>query len=650
MNGMGPPPAFRGGGGPGRRRPLTDEEKAQRPKLTGPLVRRILSYLKPYWKRVLLVMVIILISAGLGLLPSMLTGKMIDDGLVAGNYAMLVQLVLISLAVVLASNLISIFQSYLNAYIAQNISYDMKNEMYRHLSQMSHRFYTNQPQGELITRMTSDIGGVQSVISSTMTGLLANVAVLVTSLVAMYRIHWVLATVGVLLLPFFVLPARIVGRYRWKIASRTQEKWDETNQILNETMSVSGQLLVKLFCKEDSEYDRYHTVNGETRNLSIKETVAHGWFHMAISTFIGIGPLLMYLVGGVLMLRLDIGPTMTVGGITTMVALLNRMFRPVDQLLNISVDVTRSLALFARIFSYLDMEPEIVDRPAAVTPDHIKGDLAFERVTFAYNEDKTTLKDVSFTVESGKTLAIVGASGAGKSTLISLIPRLYDVTGGRVTVDGTDLRDIRLAALRQSVGMVTQDTYLFNDTVRANLLYAKEDATEAEMMEACRKANIHDFIMSLPDGYDTVVGNRGLKLSGGEKQRVSLARVILKDPPILVLDEATSSLDSISESQIQEAIRPLLENRTALVVAHRLSTVLSADEILVLDEGQVVARGTHADLLKASPHYRELYETQFLRPLEQQKEPRRRPYPHGEDAPPPPPHPPAAIANDAPYV
>ncbi len=613
MNGLGP--RF----GPGRRRPLTDEEKAQRPKLTGPLARRILSYLKPYWKRVLLVMVIILISAGLGLMPSVLTGRMIDEGLVARKFDVLVQLVLLSLTVAVVSHLISILQSYLNAYIGQNISYDMKNEMYRHLSRMSHRFYTDQPQGELITRMTSDIGGVQSVISNTMTSVLSNVAVLVTTLVAMYRIHWVLATVGVLLLPFFVLPARIVGRYRWKMASKTQEKWDETNQILNETMSVSGQLLVKLFCKEEAEYDHYHTVNGETRDLSIKETIAHGWFHMAIATFMSVGPLLMYLMGGILMLRWDIGPEMTVGGITTMVALLNRMFRPVDQLLNITIDVTRSLALFARIFGYLDMQPEIVDRPDAIIPPAIKGDLAFENVTFAYNEDKTTLKGVSFTVASGKTIAIVGASGAGKSTLISLIPRLYDVTGGRVTVDGIDLRDIRLEALRQNVGMVTQDTYLFNDSIRKNLLYAKEGATEEEMMEACRKANIHDFIMTLPDGYDTVVGNRGLKLSGGEKQRVSLARVILKDPPILVLDEATSSLDSISESQIQDAIRPLLENRTALVVAHRLSTVLSADEILVLEAGEVVARGTHTSLLEASPRYRELYETQFLRPLEEQK-------------------------------
>ena len=640
MNGLGPP-VFRGG--PGRRRPLTEEEKAQRPKLTGPLARRILSYLKPYWKRVALVMVIILISAGLGLMPSVLTGKIIDEGLVAQQYDILVQLVLLSLAVAVSSHLISIFQSYLNAYIGQNIAYDMKNEMYRHLSQMSHRFYTDQPQGELITRMTSDIGGVQSVISNTMTSVLSNVAVLVTSLVAMYRIHWVLATVGVLLLPFFVLPARIVGRYRWKMASKTQEKHDQINQILNETMSVSGQLLVKLFGKEDTEYERYHTVNGETRDLSIKETIAHGWFHMAIATFISVGPLLMYLIGGLLMLRWDIGPVLTVGGITTMVALLNRMFRPVDQLLNISIDVTRSLALFARIFSYLDMQPEVVDRPDAITPPTIKGDLAFEEVTFAYNEDKTTLKKVSFTVESGKTLAIVGASGAGKSTLISLIPRLYDVTGGRVTVDGTDLRDIRLSALRASVGMVTQDTYLFNDSIRANLRYAKEDATEEEMMEACRKANIHDFIMSLPDGYDTVVGNRGLKLSGGEKQRVSLARVILKDPPILVLDEATSSLDSISESQIQDAIRPLLENRTALVVAHRLSTVLSADEILVLEAGEVVARGTHTALLEQSAHYRELYETQFLRPLEEQQ--RREEHHPKLPRPPRPPFPPPAAFN-----
>lgn len=609
-----PPPMMRG---PGRHRPLTEEEKKQAPRLTIPLVKRIFSYLSPYWFRLLLVMIIILASALLGLLPSILTGRMIDDGLIAQQWDTLVQLILLALAVTVVSNLVHILQNYLNATIAQNISYDMKNEMYAHLQRMSHRFYTDRPQGELITRMTSDIGGVQSVIATTMTGLLSNVAVLVTSLVAMYRIHWVLATVGVLLLPFFVLPTRIVARYRWKIASRTQEKNDEVNQILNETMSVSGQMLVKLFNKEETEYDRFRAVGSDVRKLSIRETVAHGWFHMAISTFIGIGPLLIYLVGGLLMLKWNVDPAITVGDITVMVTLLNRMFRPVDQLLNISVDMTRSLALFARIFGYLDMQPEIEDRPNAIDVDAVHGDLAFRHVAFSYHKDKPVLRDVDFTVDHGKTVAIVGTSGAGKTTLISLIPRLYDVTGGSITVDGTDIRDMKLSALRRNIGMVTQDTYLFNDTIRANLLYAKPSATQEELEDACRKANIHEFIDSLADGYDTVVGNRGLKLSGGEKQRLSLARVILKDPPILLLDEATSSLDSISESHIQDAIQPLLRNRTSLVVAHRLSTILSSDEILVVEDGVIVGRGPHRELLEQSERYRELYETQFLRPLEQ---------------------------------
>lgn len=607
------PPGMRG---PGRHRPLTDEEKQQAPRLTPALLKRIFSYIRPYWRRLIMVMLIILLSAGLGLLPSILTGRMIDDGLIAGNWSVLVQLVLLSLAVTLVSNLVSILQSYLNATIAQNITYDMKNEMYAHLGRMSHRFYTNRPQGELITRMTGDISGVQSVIANTMTGLLSNVAVLVTSLVAMYRIHWVLATVGVLLLPFFVLPTRIVARYRWKLAARTQEKWDEMNQILNETMSVSGQMLVKLFNKEETEYERFRAVNGETRRLSVRETVARGWFRMAIDTFIGIGPLLMYLVGGLLMLKYPIGKTLSVGDITIMVTLLHRMFRPVDQLLNIGVDITRSMALFARIFEYLDMRPEIEDRPHAVEPAVIRGDLCFNNVSFAYNPEQPVLRDISFSVERGKNIAIVGTSGAGKTTLISLIPRLYDVIGGSITVDGIDLRDIRLAVLRRNIGMVTQDTYLFNDTIRANLLYAKPEATDEEIIDACRKANIHDFIAALPDGYDTVVGNRGLKLSGGEKQRLSLARVILKDPPILLLDEATSSLDSISESHIQDAIQPLLRDRTSLVVAHRLSTILSADEILVVEDGVIAGRGPHRQLVEENARYRELYETQFLRPLE----------------------------------
>ncbi|MBR2406832.1 MAG: ABC transporter ATP-binding protein [Clostridia bacterium] len=602
--------------GPGHHRPLTEEEKRQAPKLSAALLKRIFSYLKPYWKRLLWVVLIILLSAGLGLLPSVLTGRMIDDGLIAGQWNVLVQLILLSLLVTLVSNLVHILQSYLNATIAQNISYDMKNEMYAHLQRMSHRFYTNRPQGELITRMTSDISGVQSVIANTMTGMLSNVAVLVTSLVAMYQIHWMLATVGVLLLPFFVLPARIVARYRWKIASRTQEKWDDMNQILNETMSVSGQMLVKLFNKEDTEYQKFRTVNGETRRLSIRETVAGGWFRMAIDTFIGIGPLLMYLVGGLLMLQWPIGPTVSVGDITIMVTLLHRMFRPVDQLLSISVDITRSLALFSRIFEYLDIPPEIEDRPNAQAPEVIQGNLRFEHVAFSYHPDKPILRDIDFSVDCGKNVAVVGTSGAGKTTLISLIPRLYDVIGGRITVDGLDLRDIKLDVLRRNIGMVTQDTYLFNDTIRENLLYAKPDATQEELEDACRKANIHEFIAALPDGYDTVVGNRGLKLSGGEKQRISLARVILKDPPILLLDEATSSLDSISESHIQDAIQPLLRNRTSLVVAHRLSTILSADEILVIENGVIVGRGPHHRLVEENDRYRELYETQFLRPLE----------------------------------
>ncbi len=613
--GMPPPPGMGGPPG-GHHRPLTNEEKATAPRMSKALLKRIFSYLCPYWKQLLLVILIIIVSAGLGLLPSILTGRMIDDGLIAQNWVVLIQLILLSLLVTLLSNLVNILQSYLNASMAQNIAYDMKNQMYAHLQRMSHRFYTDRPQGELITRMTGDISGVQSVIANTMTGLLSNVAVLVTSLVAMYRIHWVLATVGVLLLPLFVLPARIVAGYRWKIASRTQEKWDAMNQILNETMSVSGQMLVKLFNKETAEYQRFQTVNDETRRLSIRETVAHGWFRMAIDTFIGVGPLLIYLVGGLLMLKWQVEPALTVGDITVMVTLLNRMFRPVDQLLNIGVDITRSLALFSRIFEYLDLRPEIEDRPNAVAPTSVRGDLSFCHVAFSYYPDKPVLRDIHFSVEHGKTVAIVGTSGAGKTTLISLIPRLFDVTGGCITVDGVDLRDFQLSALRRCIGMVTQDTYLFNDTIRANLLYACPTATQEDLEEACRKANIHEFIVKLPLGYDTVVGNRGLKLSGGEKQRLSLARVILKNPPILLLDEATSSLDSISEKHIQDAIQPLLRNRTSLVVAHRLSTILSADEILVIENGVIVGRGPHHRLVEESPRYHELYETQFLKPLE----------------------------------
>ncbi|NLV36536.1 MAG: ABC transporter ATP-binding protein [Clostridiaceae bacterium] len=594
---------------------LTEEEKAHSPKVTRDLLKRIGSYLRPYWKQMTLVLFSILLSSIFGLMPSILTGRIIDEGLIGQNLDVLIWLIVASLGVMLGSNLIGVLESYLSTWIAQHITFDMSNSMYRHLQFMSHRFFTTSNQGDIITRMASDISGVQQIITSTMTSILSDSLTLIIAMVAMYQKNWILATIGVVILPLFTLPTKKAGKTRWTLTREAQECRDEINGILNETLSVSGQMLVKLFRREDQEYGRYSAVNQRMIRLNIRESMAGRWFRVVLRTFSTIGPMLIYLVGGILMMRYD--SDLTVGDVTVLVALLGRMYAPVNSLLNIQVDWIRSMALFTRIFDYFDMPMEIKNAPDAIIPRNVTGRIEFVDVHFAYEPSRPVLKDISFTLESGKSIAIVGPSGSGKSTLINLIPRLYDVLEGSVRFDGIDVRQLDLGFLRDHVGVVTQDTYLFNGTVRENLLYAKPNATQDELEDACKKANIHDFIARQPEGYDTKVGNRGLKLSGGEKQRISIARVLLKDPVVLIFDEATSSLDSLSENMIQEAIDPLITSRTSILIAHRLSTVLAADEILVLKEGQIVERGVHDDLVESGGLYAELYETQFRRALDQ---------------------------------
>ena len=605
-------PGGHGGGRGGRY--LTEEEKATAPKVTKELILRIFSYLKPYSKQMLLVLAAILVSSIFTLAPSVLTGRIIDEGLIARNMEALIRLILLSLAVTFAANLIGVLESYLNTWIAQHITFDMRNKMYRHLQKMSQRFFTTNNQGDIITRMTSDIDGVQRTITNTMTSILSNVITLTVAVVVMYRENWILATVGVLITPLFVIPTRRAGKTRWDLTRESQECNDEINGILNETLSVSGQQLVKLFGKEQAEYEKYEAANKKMIGLNIRESMAGRWFMVAISTFASIGPMLLYLVGGILMMKYD--STLTVGDITVLVALLGKMYGPVNQLLNIQVDWIRSMAMFTRIFDYYDMPVEIESPPDAVIPKEATGRVDFEHVEFYYEPERRILKDVNFSLESGHSVAIVGPSGSGKSTMINLIPRMYDVTGGCVKFEGVDVRKIDLEWLRRNIGIVSQETYLFNGTIRENLLYANPDATEDDLIEACRKANIYDFIEKQELGLDTMVGNRGLKLSGGEKQRISIARVLLKDPALLVFDEATSALDSISENKIQEAIDPLIASRTSILIAHRLSTILAADEILVVKDGEIVERGEHEVLVQKGGVYTELYETQFKKALE----------------------------------
>ncbi len=595
-----PPPVH----GLGPRGFLTEEEKKNLPTFSSALVRRILSYLRPYWLQLLLVFVTILVSAVLGLLPSIITGRIVDEALVGKNMALLIRLLVLAFVTLSASQVISVLESYINAWISQRIIFDMKNQMYDHLQHMPHAFFTSEKQGDIITRMNTDISGVSSVISGTMSSIVSNIATVVTTLVALFTMSWQLALVGIVVLPLLILPTKRVGKKRYQLLKDSQAKSDEMNQLINETLSVSGSLLVKLFTREKREYERFVKVNEEVTRLNLKEQQSGRWFRVVMGLFTQLGPLLIYFAGGWIIIR-HADPGLTVGTVTATVSLVNRLYRPVESLLNIHVDFTRSLALFTRIFDYFDMENPIVSPENGKKPDVSDGDIVYDHVAFSYDPEKPLLKDIDFTVPAGKMYAVVGPSGSGKSTVVNLIPRLYDVLRGSVKIAGTDVRD--------------QDSYLFNGSIRENLLYAKENATQEELDAACFIANLNDFIASQPEGYETLVGNRGLKLSGGEKQRLSIARVILKDPKILILDEATSALDSITENAIQEALEALMEGRTSIVIAHRLSTVLKADRILVLKDGVIAEQGSHEELLALGGTYRELYETQFRRILESGK-------------------------------
>ena len=607
------------GRGLGPRGFLTEEEKQNLPQVNGALLKRILSYLKPYWLQFLLVFAAILLSAVLGLLPSIITGRIVDEALVGKNMTLLIRLLLMAFATLTASQVISVLESYINAWISQRIIFDMKNQMYDHLQHMPHAFFTSEKQGDIITRMNTDISGVSSVISGTLSSIVSNIATVVTTLVALFTMSWQLAIVGIVVIPLLILPTKSVGKKRYEIATASQAKSDEMNQLINETLSVSGSLLVKLFTREKREYERFVDVNEEVTQLSLKEQRSGRWFRVIMGMFTQLAPLLIYFAGGWFIIsRAD--ASLTVGTITATVSLVNRLYRPVESLLNIHVDFTRSLALFTRIFDYFDMENPIVSPENGRKPDVTDADIVYDHVAFSYDPEKPLLTDIDFRVPGGKMYAIVGPSGSGKSTVVNLIPRLYDVLAGSVSIAGVDVRDFDLQYLRSCIGVVTQDSYLFNGTIRENLLYAKEDATQEEIEAACYIANLQEFIASQPDGYETMVGNRGLKLSGGEKQRLSIARVILKDPKILILDEATSALDSITENAIQEALEALMEGRTSIVIAHRLSTILKADRILVVKDGTITESGSHEELLAKGGTYRELYETQFRQILDYEHE------------------------------
>ncbi|MBO4919556.1 MAG: ABC transporter ATP-binding protein [Erysipelotrichaceae bacterium] len=602
--------------GMGPRGFLTEEEKQNAPKITKELIFRILKYLKPYWFQLLIVFAIIILSSVMGLLPSLITAQIIDKAILGKDFELLIKLVILAIITLAASNIVGVFESYINSWISQRIVYDMKNEMFEHLQAMPHSFFTSEKQGDIITRMNSDISGVSSVISMTLTNIVSNVCTVITTIVALFNIDAKLSIIGILVIPLLVLPTKSAGKNRWQLLSESQAKNDELNDIINESLSVSGSLLIKLFTQEKQINEKFRKTNKEVTALQTRESRAGSWFRVIMGIFTNLGPLLIYLAGGYLIIKLN-DTAITVGTITATVNMINRLYRPVESLLNVSVDLTRSMALFTRIFGYLDMIPSVRNQNVVIKPSFAKKtDISYEDVEFYYSEDVPLIKHLSFFVPTGKMYAIVGPSGSGKSTVVNLLPRLYDVKSGAVKINGSDVRNIDLTYLRSNIGMVTQEAYMFNGTIKENLLFAKANATQEEIENACRIANIHDFIVSQPDGYDTQVGNRGLKLSGGEKQRLSIARVILKDPKILILDEATSALDSISESSIQNALDVLMKGRTSIVIAHRLSTIFMADKILVISDGRIVEEGQHEELIAMNGVYKQLYETQFRKVIE----------------------------------
>ncbi|MEN2740232.1 ABC transporter ATP-binding protein [Microbacterium sp. X-17] len=594
---------------------------AQAPKIDH-LLRRTSLLFRPHRAALILTAALVLASAGLTVLPPLLTQSLFDDALfpASGGVVMplLIELSVAMIVIYLVSTLLAVWQTYLTATVGNKVMGDLRVRLFTHLQAMELSFFTRTKTGIIQSRLQNDVGGVAGVLSNTVSSVLGNFVQVAAALVAMFLLNWQLAIVSIVLMPLLVLVQRRVGQVRARIAAQTQESLSEMTAITQESLSVSGILLAKSFNRPKGEIARYGAENDRQVGLQVRQAMSGQWFLGMVQVFLSAIPVVVYIVAGWLLTG---GATdITAGTIVAFTAVQARMLFPLVGIMRTALDLQTSGALFARIFEYLDLKPSITDAAdaAELPAGRTAVGVDFDHVTFRYPDAKpgetSTLDDVSFQIPAGTYAAFVGPSGAGKTTVSYLIPRLYEATAGAVRVAGHDVRDLTMDSLMAHIGIVSQETYLFHATIAENLRYARTDATQTELEDACRKANIHDTISGFPDGYDTVVGERGYRLSGGEKQRIAIARVLLKDPDVLVLDEATSALDSISESVVQEALDTAASGRTTIAIAHRLSTIVNADQIFVVERGRVVEHGTHADLLAAGGAYSRLYLQQTRSP------------------------------------
>ncbi|MBD5633624.1 MAG: ABC transporter ATP-binding protein [Candidatus Eremiobacteraeota bacterium] len=566
--------------------------------------RRLGVLFMPYWREEAAVLVCILVAAALGLAPPLLTKHLIDVSLAHRDVRSLwfdVGGMVLAAAV---ASLLGVYQGFLNSLVGEGIMRDIRTKLVSHLHSMPIAFFTNTKTGEIMNRVSSDVDNVDNVVTGTLVQIVTNLATIATTVVTMFVLDWKLSLLALAVVPLMIVPLSPVGRRMYVVRKETREKRDEIESLTQETLSLSGITLIKSFVRERFEAKRFYDVSTGLMALEIRLAMVGRWFIASIAAMVIVGPAIVWLGGGYLTIYYGL----TVGTIVAFVALLGRLYGPASTLAGIQVQIISAFAVFERIFEYLDMKPEpsgTLDLP------QVAGGITFENVHFSYTADRSALNGVDLAIRPGQVAAFVGPSGAGKTTITQLVPRFYDPQTGSIRVDGLDVRDVKLDSLRSHIGIVTQETYLFHDTIGNNLRYAREDATQAQIEEAVRAANMAEFVASLPEGYETVVGERGHKLSGGERQRLAIARVLLKDPRILILDEATSALDSENEALIQAAFDEAMHGRTSLVIAHRLSTILSADVIFVVDRGRIVERGEHAELLAQNGTYARLYRTQF---------------------------------------